>query len=68
MIAHLEDARKYSELKRELAERHPQSMDDYMDGKDGFIKEMDKRAARWRLSQTFWQPAVLQVENLELPF
>lgn len=52
LIAHPEDAGKYSELKRKLAEHHPQSMDDYMDGKDGFIKEMDRRAARWRLSQT----------------
>lgn len=48
MIAHPEDARRYSELKRKLAEEHPQSMDDYMDGKDGFIKEIDRRAARWR--------------------
>ncbi|MDQ3711997.1 MAG: GrpB family protein [Acidobacteriota bacterium] len=52
IIAHPEDARNYSELKRKLAEQHPQSLDDYMDGKDGFIKEMDQLAARWRLSQT----------------
>src|SRR5918998_4131572 len=52
MIAHPVDAQKYSELKRRLAEEHPQSMDGYMDGKDGFIKEMDRRAARWRASQT----------------
>ena len=52
MIAHPVDAQRYSELKRRLAEEHPQSMDDYMDGKDGFIKEMDRRAARWRASQT----------------
>ena len=52
MIAHPGDAQRYSELKRKLAEEHPQSMDGYMDGKDGFIKEMDRRAARWRTSQT----------------
>ncbi|HVF66171.1 MAG TPA: GrpB family protein [Pyrinomonadaceae bacterium] len=51
MIAHPADARRYSELKRRLADEHPQSMDAYMDGKDGFIKEMDVRAARWRASQ-----------------
>jgi GrpB-like predicted nucleotidyltransferase (UPF0157 family) len=50
MIAHPEDAQRYSELKRKLAEEHPQSMDAYMDGKDDFIKEMDRRAARWRTS------------------
>jgi GrpB-like predicted nucleotidyltransferase (UPF0157 family) len=51
MIAHPVEARSYSELKRKLAEEHPQSMDEYMDGKDGFIKEMDMRAARWRSAQ-----------------
>ena len=51
MIAHPADAQRYSELKRKLAEEHPQSMDGYMDGKDGFIKEMDRRAARWRTPQ-----------------
>jgi GrpB-like predicted nucleotidyltransferase (UPF0157 family) len=48
MIAHPADARRYSELKRQLAEEHPHSMDAYMDGKDGFIKEMEHRAAEWR--------------------
>jgi GrpB-like predicted nucleotidyltransferase (UPF0157 family) len=48
MLAHSEDAQKYSELKRELARKHPQNIDRYMDGKDGFIKEMDKKAAQWR--------------------
>ncbi|HYO63777.1 MAG TPA: GrpB family protein [Pyrinomonadaceae bacterium] len=57
MIAHPEDARRYSELKRRLAEQHPQNMDAYMDGKDGFIKEIDRRAARWRASQTGRHPA-----------
>ena len=52
MIANPEDAQRYSELKRQLAKEHPQSMDGYMDGKDGFIKEMDRRAAQWRISQT----------------
>jgi GrpB-like predicted nucleotidyltransferase (UPF0157 family) len=52
MIAHPVDAQRYSELKRKLAEEHPQSMDGYMDGKDGFIKEMDWRAVQWRTSQT----------------
>ncbi len=46
MIAHPGDAQRYSELKRKLAAERPQSIDGYMDGKDGFIKEMDRRAAR----------------------
>ncbi|HEX8395962.1 MAG TPA: GrpB family protein [Pyrinomonadaceae bacterium] len=51
MIANPEDAQRYSELKRRLAEEHPQSIDGYMDGKDGFIKEIDRKAAQWRTSQ-----------------
>lgn len=51
MIAHPGDARRYSELKMRLADEHPQSMDGYMDGKDGFIKEIDRMAAQWRTSQ-----------------
>jgi GrpB-like predicted nucleotidyltransferase (UPF0157 family) len=52
MLAHPADAQRYSELKRRLAEEHPQNFDGYMDGKDGFIKEIDRRAAQWRASQT----------------
>ena len=52
MIAHPEEAQRYSELKRKLAKEHAQSIDGYMDGKDGFIKEMDWRAARWHTLQT----------------
>jgi GrpB-like predicted nucleotidyltransferase (UPF0157 family) len=48
MLAHPEDAQKYSELKRELARTHPQNIDKYVDGKDEFIKGMDKKAAQWR--------------------
>ena len=51
MIAHPGDAQRYSELKSKLAEEHPQSIDGYMDGKDGFIKEIDRRATQWRTSQ-----------------
>lgn len=50
MTAHPVEAQAYSDLKRRLAEEHPQSIDGYMDGKDGFVKEMDRRAARWRKS------------------
>ena len=52
MIAHPADAQRYSELKRKLAGEHPQSFDGYMDGKDDFIKEIDRRAARWHASQS----------------
>lgn len=45
MIAHDDAAREYSDLKRKLAEEHPHNPDGYMDGKDSFIKEIDRRAA-----------------------
>lgn len=46
MIAHPETAQDYSDLKRELAAKHPNDIEAYMDGKDGFIQEIDQRAAR----------------------
>ena len=50
-LAKLANLQREEELKRKLAEEHPQSQDGYMDGKDGFIKEMDRRAAQWRTWQ-----------------
>ena len=50
MIFHPEDADKYSELKRSLAQKYPTDIDSYMNGKDNFIKEIDRKAAQWRLS------------------
>ena len=52
MIAHPEDAQIYSELKRRLAREYPTDIDGYMDGKDAFIRETDKKAAQWRALQT----------------
>jgi GrpB-like predicted nucleotidyltransferase (UPF0157 family) len=51
LIAHPADAQRYSELKRKLAAEHARNIDGYMDGKDGFIREMDRRAAEWRASR-----------------
>lgn len=60
MVAHPEDAQKYSELKRRLAREYPANINGYMDGKDGFIKEMDKKAAQWHILKMGQQPATLQ--------
>jgi GrpB-like predicted nucleotidyltransferase (UPF0157 family) len=46
IIAHEEEAQKYSELKRKLASKYPTNINGYMDGKDGFIKEIDRKAAQ----------------------
>lgn len=50
MRAHPDFANQYGDLKRRLAETHPHDMDAYMDGKDGFIKEMEARALEWSAS------------------
>ncbi len=50
LIAHPAEARAYSDLKQKLTAEDP-SPDSYMDGKDGFIKEIDRRAARWRFGE-----------------
>ena len=48
LIAHPEVAQEYSDLKRKLAQEYPTNIEGYMDGKDGFIKEIDRKAAQWR--------------------
>jgi GrpB-like predicted nucleotidyltransferase (UPF0157 family) len=47
MIAHPEEAQSYSELKCRLAAAYPTDIDGYMDGKNEFIREIDKKAAQW---------------------
>jgi GrpB-like predicted nucleotidyltransferase (UPF0157 family) len=51
MMAHPEDAQKYSQLKQKLAQKYPNDADEYVNGKVEFIKEIDKKAAAWRRSQ-----------------
>jgi len=48
--AHEDLAAEYSELKRRLARQHPDSIDLYMDGKDAFVKEIERQAVAWRRS------------------
>jgi GrpB-like predicted nucleotidyltransferase (UPF0157 family) len=57
MMAHPEDAQQYSELKRALMKKlHGSDIEGYMDGKDGFIKQMEKRAVAWSRLQKSAQP------------
>ena len=48
MIEHPEEARRYGELKRELATQHSEDIEAYMDGKDAYIKEQLSIAVAWR--------------------
>ena len=52
MIAHPEDARQYSELKRKLAQEYKGDLDGYCDGKDAFVKEMERKAIVWAKNRT----------------
>lgn len=48
MISHPEEARAYGRLKGELARRFPTDFEAYMDGKDAFVGERERRALLWR--------------------
>jgi GrpB-like predicted nucleotidyltransferase (UPF0157 family) len=45
---YLEDAQSYSTLKQSLAEKYPNDIEEYMNGKQNFIQEIDRKAAEWR--------------------
>jgi GrpB-like predicted nucleotidyltransferase (UPF0157 family) len=49
--AHPAEAQAYAALKAALAERFPQDINGYMDGKDAFVKALERKAAAWRLGQ-----------------
>lgn len=44
---HTDDAKRYGELKEMLAERFPNDIEAYMDGKNDFIKCLEKKAIKW---------------------
>ncbi len=48
MIAHPEDAQQYSQLKQELAQKYPEDIEGYMDGKYEFVKRIEKKAIQWQ--------------------
>ncbi|MBD3109157.1 GrpB family protein [Bacillus sp. AGMB 02131] len=52
MIAHPQEAQSYSLLKQELAKKFPENMDGYIKGKDSFIKNIDRKAVKWRKGET----------------
>jgi GrpB-like predicted nucleotidyltransferase (UPF0157 family) len=51
MIAHPGDAREYGELKQKLAIQYKGDIEGYCDGKDAFVKEMEKKAIAWAKSR-----------------
>lgn len=51
MLSHPDEAKAYQALKLELAQQFRYDNDGYCDGKDEFIKEMDRRATLWKLGE-----------------
>ena len=51
MVSHSEDAKRYEELKKELARKFRFDSTSYVAGKDSFIKDIDKKAAEWAKSR-----------------
>jgi GrpB-like predicted nucleotidyltransferase (UPF0157 family) len=47
MIEHPQDAERYIQLKKELAEKFPMDIDSYIAGKEAFVDEMETRAIAW---------------------
>jgi GrpB-like predicted nucleotidyltransferase (UPF0157 family) len=47
MIAHPDEAQTYATLKQRLAYEHPEDIEAYMDGKNAYIKEQERRALLW---------------------
>ena len=48
MITHPKEAQEYSRLKEDLARENPDNIDGYIEGKDAFIKNIDKKARTWK--------------------
>ena len=44
---HSTDAKRYADLKEGLAKRYPNDIVAYCEGKDKFVKELEKRALKW---------------------
>ena len=47
LARHPGTARAYGDLKGDLAERFPADMEAYMNGKDAFVKKVEKEALSW---------------------
>ncbi|NMF85843.1 GrpB family protein [Nodosilinea sp. P-1105] len=47
LMVHPDAAQQYSDLKRTLATHYPNDIDGYMDGKDAFVKTLEKQALIW---------------------
>ncbi|MFD2170463.1 GrpB family protein [Tumebacillus lipolyticus] len=49
--AHADVAKQYGDLKESLAKQFPQDIEAYMDGKDAFVKELERKALDWYMKR-----------------
>lgn len=47
LIAHPDEMKKYGTLKKKLAHQFPYNIDSYIEGKDAFVKDMERKALEW---------------------
>ena len=47
LIAHPDEMKKYGTLKQNLAHQFPYNIDSYIEGKDAFVKDMERKALEW---------------------
>lgn len=48
---HPDICKQYGDLKSELAEKYPNDIEGYGDGKDRFVREIEKEAIKWYWSK-----------------
>ncbi|MFB1082678.1 GrpB family protein [Jeotgalibacillus sp. JSM ZJ347] len=48
LMSHPEEALRYGNLKQQLAESYPRDIEAYMNGKDQFVKNLERKAMKWR--------------------
>lgn len=51
LVAHPEEAKQYEELKKILADKYRYDVAGYNNGKDSFIKEIDRKALKWAIAK-----------------
>ena len=47
LIAHPDEMKKYGTFKHNLAHQFPYDISSYIEGKDAFVKEMERKALEW---------------------
>ena len=63
MRTHEKERREYAEIKKSLALKYPYDIDGYCDGKDAFVREMERRALS--LFEETWDRLYIAARNAQ---